>query len=157
MNIYIVFALGIYAGLRKIEIVNARWEWFDFDNKLIVIKEHDDFRLKDYESRTLPFHHKLTDILSPIKMKDGFLLSSGRKSDGKYRYRYEFKKLFKKVVTVAKLEWVTPHVLRHTFGSQLAMAGVSIYKISQWMGHSHVETTKIYAHLQKQDEDINSF
>jgi len=38
--------------------------------------------------------------------------------------------------------------------SRLAMAGVSIYKISKWLGHSDVKTTMIYAHLEAQDEDI---
>jgi len=39
------------------------------------------------------------------------------------------------------------HLLRHTFASRLAQAGVSLYKIAQWMGHSDVKTTQIYAHL----------
>jgi len=55
----------------------------------------------------------------------------------------------------AGVPWVTPHVLRHTFASQLAMAGVSLYKISQWLGHSDFKTTQIYAHLQASDDDID--
>jgi len=55
----------------------------------------------------------------------------------------------------AKLEWVTPHVLRHTFASQLALKGVSLYKIQQWLGHSDPKTTMIYAHLQAHDEEID--
>ncbi len=35
------------------------------------------------------------------------------------------------------------------------MAGVSIYKVSRWLGHSDVKTTMIYAHLTPQDSDIN--
>jgi site-specific recombinase XerD len=35
------------------------------------------------------------------------------------------------------------------------MAGVSLYKISQWLGYSDFNTTQIYAHLQASDNDID--
>ena len=57
----------------------------------------------------------------------------------------------------AGVEWCTPHSLRHTFASQLAIKGVSLYKISKWLGHADFKTTQIYAHLQAHDEDINRF
>jgi len=37
--------------------------------------------------------------------------------------------------------------LRHTFASKLAMAGVEIYRISELLGHSSIEMSKVYAHL----------
>ncbi len=47
------------------------------------------------------------------------------------------------------------HLLRHTFASRLAQRNVSIYKISEWLGHSDIRTTMIYAHLSpKFDVDI---
>jgi site-specific recombinase XerD len=80
-----------------------------------------------------------------------------KKHPGKHRYRYEFKKVFRSVIEEAGLQGVTPHVLRHTFASQLAMSGVSLYRISQWLGHADFKTTQVYAHLSPHDEDINSF
>jgi site-specific recombinase XerD len=70
-------------------------------------------------------------------------------------YRVDFTEAFRTVVTTAGLADVTPHVLRHTFASQLAIAGVSIFKISAWLGHASVVTTQIYAHLSPDDDDIN--
>jgi integrase len=52
-------------------------------------------------------------------------------------------------------ETFTPHVLRHTFASLAAQAGVSLYKIGTWMGHTMSEVTEIYAHLAQFDPDIN--
>jgi integrase/recombinase XerC len=47
------------------------------------------------------------------------------------------------------------HLLRHTFASHAAQAGVSLYKLAQWLGHADVRTTTIYAHLQQgYDPDI---
>lgn len=39
------------------------------------------------------------------------------------------------------------HVLRHTFGSHLAMAGVDLASIGKLMGHRDIKTTMIYVHL----------
>jgi len=156
-DIHAVFALGTYAGMRKNEIVNTRWEWFDFDRKLITLASHDGFHIKNSESRTIPLHDRLASILEPYRANEGFIFMPEKEKPGKHEYRYEFKRAFHSVAKEAGLEWVTPHVLRHTFASQLAIAGVSLYKISKWLGHSDVKTTQIYAHLQTHDEDINRF
>jgi integrase len=42
---------------------------------------------------------------------------------------------------------VTPHTLRHTCASRLVMAGVSLYEVAKWLGHTSITTTQVYAHL----------
>jgi site-specific recombinase XerD len=37
-----------------------------------------------------------------------------------------------------------PHVLRHTFGTQLVRAGVDLVTVAELMGHARLETTRIY-------------
>ena len=47
------------------------------------------------------------------------------------------------------------HLFRHTFASRAVQAGVSLYKVSQWLGHRNMTTTQRYAHLQTSfDDDI---
>jgi len=53
----------------------------------------------------------------------------------------------RKVVKNAGLENVTLHTFRHTFASQLVMAGVPLRDIQELMGHRSFETTLKYAHL----------
>ena len=40
---------------------------------------------------------------------------------------------------------LSPHSIRHTTAVQLLLAGVDINTIRAWLGHSHIETTNIYA------------
>jgi len=42
---------------------------------------------------------------------------------------------------------LTPHSLRHTFASWLAIAGVSVRRIQELLGHKSITTTERYAHL----------
>ena len=39
------------------------------------------------------------------------------------------------------------HSLRHSFASNLAQKGVSLYVIKELLGHSSISTTEIYSHL----------
>ena len=52
----------------------------------------------------------------------------------------------------ATIPSLTPHVLRHTFGTRWLQAGGDIYKLSKILGHSSVAVTEAhYAHLLKED------
>ena len=52
----------------------------------------------------------------------------------------------------AKIARITPHALRHTFGTRWLQAGGDIYKLSKILGHSSVAVTEAhYAHLLKDD------
>jgi integrase/recombinase XerC len=52
----------------------------------------------------------------------------------------------------AKIEDLSPHVLRHTFGKNLADAGTAIQVIADLMGHESLETTRRY--VQPGHEDL---
>lgn len=43
-------------------------------------------------------------------------------------------------------ENVYPHLFRHSRAMHLYQEGMDLALVSQWLGHSHLETTQIYAH-----------
>lgn len=50
---------------------------------------------------------------------------------------------------------VSPHSLRHYFGSSLISGGTSVVAVSRWLGHSSPEITwRVYSYLMASDEEV---
>lgn len=49
---------------------------------------------------------------------------------------------------------ITLHGLRHSIATHLLQGGMSLEKIARFLGHSSLESTQIYTHLQEADEHV---
>ena len=155
-NVRVAIALMALAGLRKREVCFARWEWVRWDRKLLVVSSHEEFTTKNKRNRTVSMNGELVALLEPFRKEEGYILEATRASNGKNRYRVEFKKSFARVCELAGVE-ATPHALRHSFASRHAVAGTSIHVIAGWLGHSTTSVTERYAHFQTEyNESANN-
>ncbi|MGD0205201.1 MAG: tyrosine-type recombinase/integrase [Dehalococcoidia bacterium] len=67
-------------------------------------------------------------------------------------------KLVRRVAERAGLrKRVSPHWLRHSYGTLAALAGVAVYQIQADMGHSRLETSQRYIHWAKGLEGAGAF
>ena len=149
----LILFLGFHAGLRKNEIVQARPEWFDLERGSLNVRETATFRPKDREARTIPLTAAFRAFLVRHGLPEPFILRP-EVTDSKQLYRTSFNRSFKAYTKAQGCPWVTLHVLRRTFASLLASAGVSIYKIANWLGDEVGTTQRHYARLLPGDTDI---
>ena len=146
-NVKIAIALMALAGLRKREVCFARWEWVQWDQKVLMVSSHDEFTTKNKRSRTISMHSQLIQIIKSHRKDKGYMLEALRKSNGKAEYRADFKKAFTRVCELAGVK-AKPHDLRHSFASRHAVRGRSLHVIARWLGHSTTWITERYAHFQ---------
>ena len=154
-DLLFVLYMGFHAGMRTQEILHAKASWIDMAAGLIHIRQGHGFMTKSKKERTIPMTPQMKAFLVSYPMSEPFLLRP-EKTEWSGLERFNFTWAFKTYVASQDLPWVTPKVMRHTFGSLLVSAGVSVYKVSRWMGHSSVVVTeKHYARLLPNDGEIS--
>ena len=138
----------LYAtGVRVSELINIKLSDIDFNNKRIIVcgkgnKERIVY-YGDYAEEVL-----LKYLKTHIRKDNNYLFlnSKGEQiTDGGIRYIIDniMKKLSIKV-------HVTPHVLRHTFATDMLNNGCDIKVVQELLGHSSLKATEIYTHVTKE-------
>jgi integrase len=149
-----LFLTAFYTGLREGEIVNMKWSWIDFEEKLITVKISNDYITKNKQERIIPLTTRISKMIisryndeqDPIKNPYVFYRIKGIKLNEDFVSRY-----FKKVVRLVGLpDDIHFHTLRHSFASNLVQRGISIYSVKELLGHKSIVTTMIYSHLNRE-------
>lgn len=150
----IAFAIGVLAGLRTGEIFALKWLHIDLAARRIHVRESVKGPLKDKDSRVVPILDPLLPILSEWKLKSGGkgliippLRSDGRKIDKATPGNFLRPVLNSLGLARPGLGWY--EATRHTFASQWVLAGGSIEKLKEMLGHYSVVMTERYAHLSR--------
>lgn len=126
-TLYPAIMTAIYTGMRLGELRRLQWSDINLDKQIITVMES-----KSGQFREIPIHEDL--VLN--------------KSDLPFDFT-NYQKVFNRIKRKAKIRDIGFHTFRHTFASQLIMAGVNIVEVSELLGHADISTTMIYAHLTK--------
>ena len=134
--------------MRRGEIVTLRWMDVDLPRYLVHIQSNPTFKTKTGKRRTVPLNDSAYHLLM-LRVNTSPCEYVFSLNDTKVMANWVTHKLKRYIRHLDLDDRLNFHALRHSFGSWLAMDGVSIYQISALLGHGDVKTTQsFYAHLE---------
>lgn len=162
---YSLLLLGLTSGMRFAEMLGLTKNDFDFINNTITINKTWGYKKRNpegfgptktvYSNRTIKMdmvtmtHFKI--LFDSLPANPNQLVFYSPHSKYKVISNNLVNKELKKLCMELCIEPITIHGLRHTHASVLLYKKVSIYYVSERLGHSDIETTlKKYAHLVKE-------
>jgi len=131
---------ALNTGMRKEEILSLKWDNVDLKNDFILLDI-----TKNGQRREIPINAMVKEILSGIIRRIDLPYVFYDPTTGK-RYG-NIQRSFTTACRRAGIKDFHFHDLRHTFASQLIMAGVDLTTIKELLGHKTLTMTLRYAHL----------
>lgn len=137
-RLYGLVLMFLTTGARKGELMGLHWADIDFERAEARVG-----RTKNGEPRVLPLVPLVLAELERFKAGPRAKVFASPRDSAK---AFAFEGQFTQALKVAKVKDFTPHCLRHTCASMLAMNGASLLEIADVLGHRQLQVTKRYAH-----------
>ncbi len=140
----------LYAtGLRISELLGLTIHDIVYNDKVILI------RGKGSKQRYVPVLDNVLELVSGYIVNIRPILLKFKKNDyiflnklGNKMSRMGFWKILQQAVLNAAIKKdITPHTFRHSFATHLLEAGVNLRIVQTLLGHSSINTTQIYTHV----------
>lgn len=159
----LLFKILYETGCRISEILGLRIRDYSEPNPVekigtIYIRKHfplyhNDHSIKTNE-RNIPVSmdliYAIDDYVCTVRPQkqeiDTVFVNHGRSSIGNFMVRSSTEEIFKNLSNLTNVK-CTPHMLRHTHGTELKESGYSEVYIMDRLGHNSVESTNQYMHL----------
>ena len=148
--------LCLYCGLRREEALGLQWgdikgNALTINRALAFAKNQPDpsQELKTKAAhRSIPIPDPLLEILQSTPKTGLYVIT---KSGGGPMTQMAFRRLWEKVTRVIDFP-LHPHMLRHTYATNLYYAGVDLRTAQYLLGHASIQmTAQIYTHLERED------
>lgn len=135
----------LYAtGVRVSELVNIKINDIDFNNRrIIVCGKGNKERIVYYGEYAMKVLNEYLRGRENINNQYLFLNNRGEKLTDR-GVRYIIDNIMKNLSVKTH---VTPHVLRHTFATDMLNNGCDIKVVQELLGHSSLKTTEVYTHV----------
>lgn len=142
-----VFGTFIYTGIRRTELLDLRLRDLDFDRRVLTVRNG-----KGGKARAIPMSDELIALLNdwlelrPRSDHDAVFTTRTGEPLG----RHGLYEAFRRACAAAgiKRQGVTLHTLRHSFATGLLQAGADLVALQRLLGHSSLDTTAIYLHVE---------
>ncbi len=172
-HIYELTVLLLHTGARFSEVASLTWNDINFNENTIYFKP-----TKDGNKRHIAMSHLVQEVLKSLPRDNELILSTYKGTQIKQmpkRWQKIVDKLFpenkttikrvngeqelielsdeeQKILQKQKKKRLTPHSLRHTHASWMAMSGkFNLMEIRDELGHKSITMTERYSHLLPED------
>jgi len=158
-HLRLFITLAISTGARKGALLDLKWNQIDFENRIVYLNPEG--RAQTNKRRAIvPMNDHLHDALLKAKIDQEAYVSEQIEKTGwkidvcehviSFRNQpvLNVRTGFRRSCERAGIKGATPHTLRHTAGTLMALAGVDLFLIAKVLGHSVQKTTELYAHFQ---------
>jgi integrase len=136
--------LALNTGLRRGELLQLRWRDVDLQRRTLTVRGDG---AKTGQTRHVPLNSQAAQVLQawkPAGLEVDWCVFGGSKVTTPL---VAIKKGWAAVLKAAKITGFRFHDLRHTFASNLVMAGVDLNTVRELLGHKSIAMTLRYAHL----------
>jgi len=131
--------VALHTGARKGELQHLRWSEVNFDLGNISLLE-----TKNGDRRDIPMNETVRETLEGLDRSRDLVFPN---RNGKVIDNTQIHLSFHEALKRSRIEDFKIHDLRHTFASNLVMAGVQLNDVRELLGHRKMEMTMRYAHL----------
>ena len=145
---YSMVLVALRTGMRLGELLALAWEDMSFENRTITVCRSITRGIvgtpKSHKIRHIPMTDDVYATLSQMRKPSGKVWPGRGGTFHDYKAVYAALDRVSKRASVRHIGW---HVLRHSFASQLAAAGVPVIAIKDLLGHSDINMTMRYSHM----------
>lgn len=140
-----LFRVALWTGGRIKNVREMLWQDVNLTTRLWTIPA---LKYKNKEHHTVNLIEPAMAILKRRSQAKGrskvYVFGTSRNTLVKLSWAW------KRIMKDAEIINFTPHDLRHTLASYMAMSGASLQTIAKALGHKSIRSTEIYAHLLNQ-------
>lgn len=135
--------MALYTGARKTALLSMRWPQVNFPQRLIKLDSGGIVTNKRHA--TIPIPNRLMTFLKYARKRGTDLSPVIHAHQAPIK---DIKKGFAAACKKAGLENVSPHTLRHTAASWMVQAGVPLFDVARYLGHTTTAMVeRTYGHM----------
>ena len=134
-------------GMRRSELVGLKDNDVDFFSSVIKVTG------KGNKQRLIPFGRELRDLMQEymrLRWEEAGVRNGPFfvKEDGEAIYvELVYRVVTKYLSMVSSVSRKSPHVLRHSFATNMLSEGADLSAVKELLGHSSLASTEVYTHL----------
>jgi site-specific recombinase XerD len=142
----------LFDGLRSCEVLSLQLEDLSLSEaRLHVLGKGCKERFVPLTTDTLQVLQNYLHLERPLTNSSALFVSLKGRQRGQPMTAAGLRSLFRHHRLTSRVPQANPHRFRHSFGSDMVRAGISLPALMHLMGHTDIRTTMLYVHMAPRD------